>query len=154
MPSADAERLLEIDDQIRCILESDRASLPFQRVNAWLEPLRECLAVQRASRGRPHSVRADGGRLGFEYRARQVRPRAHAELAVDRRRLRADGMQREPKRLRDLRATQSLGEQARARFEAARASQAGGGSAPAPRNPEYSALCQALLLSGEFRTVD
>jgi hypothetical protein len=48
----------------------------------------------------------------------------------------------------------NLREQARARFEAARASQAGGGSAPAPRNPEYSALCQALLLSGEFRTVD
>ena len=48
----------------------------------------------------------------------------------------------------------NLRERARARLEAARATQAGGGSAPAPRNPEYSALCQALLLSGEFRTVD
>jgi hypothetical protein len=44
-------------------------------------------------------------------------------------------------------------ERARARIEAARAAQAGG-SAPAPRNPEYSALCHAILLSGEFRTVD
>jgi hypothetical protein len=48
----------------------------------------------------------------------------------------------------------NLRERARARLEAARATQAGGGSASAPRNPEYSALCQALLLSGEFRTVD
>jgi hypothetical protein len=44
-------------------------------------------------------------------------------------------------------------ERARARIEAARAAQAGG-SAPAPKHPEYSALCQAILLSGEFRTVD
>ena len=47
----------------------------------------------------------------------------------------------------------NLRERARARVEAARAAPAGN-SAAAPRNPEYSALCQALLLSGEFRTVD
>ncbi|MEY3141845.1 MAG: hypothetical protein RLY21_338 [Planctomycetota bacterium] len=47
----------------------------------------------------------------------------------------------------------SMRERARARLEAARAAQAGGGTA-SPRHPEYSALCQALLLSGEFRSVD
>ena len=47
----------------------------------------------------------------------------------------------------------NMRERARARFEAQRAQQAGA-SAPMPRNPEFSALCQALLLSGEFRSVD
>jgi hypothetical protein len=47
----------------------------------------------------------------------------------------------------------TMRERARARLEAARAAQAGG-NAPAPKHPELSALCQALLLSGEFRTVD
>jgi hypothetical protein len=47
----------------------------------------------------------------------------------------------------------TMRERARARLEAARAAQAGG-NAPAPKYPEYSALCQALLLSGEFRSVD
>jgi hypothetical protein len=48
----------------------------------------------------------------------------------------------------------NLRDRARARVEASRAAQTGGAPAGAPKYPEYSALCQALLLSGEFRTVD
>ena len=47
----------------------------------------------------------------------------------------------------------SMRERARARLEGARGTQAEA-SAATPRHPEYSALCQALLLSGEFRSVD
>jgi hypothetical protein len=47
----------------------------------------------------------------------------------------------------------AMRERVRARLEAARGAQ-GGGSTPRPTDAEYSALCQALLLSGEFRTVD
>jgi hypothetical protein len=50
-------------------------------------------------------------------------------------------------------ARTTLRERARARFAAARAAQAGT-VVPPPENPAYSALCQAILLSGEFRTVD
>ncbi|MFN9077405.1 MAG: DUF1553 domain-containing protein, partial [bacterium] len=48
----------------------------------------------------------------------------------------------------------NIRERARARMDAARATPAGGAQSAAPKHPAYSALCQALLLSGEFRSVD
>jgi hypothetical protein len=47
----------------------------------------------------------------------------------------------------------TLRERARARVDAARTPETRG-SPQTPQIPEFSALCQALLLSGEFRTID
>jgi hypothetical protein len=52
------------------------------------------------------------------------------------------------------RMRQQIAERMGAAGRTGAAGPAGGGAPPLPREPEWSALCQALLLSGEFRTVD